>query len=143
MTRKTKRTSASVDSTDESSDNDIHVDIASEDDDVSLFRDVSPKFRQIITHQGGPDFAAFVKPLALQVATKADLSDALSHFRAGFQSSRALCHVNNLSISHESSTQAFQPKQIPVILPQLRAQPHLSFSLTQSVAPVAIHQFLQ
>lgn len=114
-----------------------------DDEDLTLFCGLSPKPLQIIKHQEGPEFSAFLKPLALQVATKADFYEALSHFRSGQQCARALCYVNNLSLSHESSEEAFQPKQIPVVLPELRAQPHLSFTLTQRVAPAEIRQFLQ
>lgn len=38
---------------------------------------------------------------------------------------------------------SFQSTQIPIVLPYQRAQPNLSFPMTQDVGPAAIRQFLQ
>lgn len=115
----------------------------SENDGFARYCGISPKFRQIIRHQGGKEFSAFFKAHALQIETKADLYEVLSHFRAGLQCARALCRGNSLSMCHNQSQEAYQEKQIQIILPELRAQPHLAFPMTQRLVPGAIRQFLQ
>lgn len=133
----------SADSSDDSSDDDDDPhDGASDDEEGSEFSGISPKFRSIIKHQGGPGFSDFYKPLALQVATKAELFETLTYYRSGIQCSKALCRTNNLTFSHSASKDLFQAKTIPVLLPDSRSQPQLSFPLTQRVAPSAIRHFL-
>lgn len=71
--KKTKKRDLSYDSSDESFDDDAHVEVESEEEDLASFCGLFPKFRQIIRQQGVPEFPVFVKPLALQVTTKSDL----------------------------------------------------------------------
>lgn len=59
------------------------------------------------------------------------------------QCARGLCLLNNVAEKHEAEPDAFQEKQIPIVLPDLRAHPHLSMPMTQGVAPAAIRQFMQ
>lgn len=131
------------DSSGESSDDDEYSDADSDDGGFAKYCRLSPKFRQIIRHQDGALFAAFFKPQALQISTKSDLYKVLSHFWGGLYCARALCRLNNLSISHQATVESFHSKQIPIVLPDLRAHPQLSFPMKQRVAPGAIHQFLQ
>lgn len=74
-----------ADSSDESSDDDDDV-LANGSDEESFpdFCVLSPKFRHIIKHQVGPAYMQFFKPLALQVATKADLSETTPSFGQEF-----------------------------------------------------------
>lgn len=142
--KKKKKKPQKQDSSDGSSDDGDHDGgDGSEDEDTPEFCGLSPKFREIIKYQGGPGFAELFKPLALQVATEAELLESLSFYRGGIKTARALCCANNLSMSHSASKDMFQPKIIPIILPELRSQPHLSFPIRERVAPVGIRHFLQ
>lgn len=141
--RKKKAVDHDDDSSDESSDDDEWSDGESEDDVFAKYCGLSPKFRQIIRHQSGKELSAFFNPHAPQIATKSNLYEVLGHFRAVVQCARALCRFNNLSVSHELTIESYQSKQIPIVLLELRTQPHLSFLMTQRVAPGAIRQFLQ
>lgn len=82
------------DSSDETSDDDLGSDSDSGDGGFAKFCGLSPKFQQIIRHQGGTEFAAFFKPHALQITTKADLYEVLGHFRACVHCEHAICHSN-------------------------------------------------